>query len=145
MFGQPWLKHVPPTFLTPHTRFCNCSEGRCIYIHGFCQPPPTRPFNLCHATRVYALHIRRETTLPLLQRLLKHDTTATTCAEDSSFHDLLRATGLSEWTPLSLQFTADENQAYFLERDWWFRLKRWIINDTAGAVPAESTSPAPPP
>ena len=56
-----------------------------------------------------------KTTLPLLQRLRKHGTTADACAEDSSFHDMIQSTGLSEWTPVPLQFTTDEVEACFLE------------------------------
>ena len=86
-----------------------------------------------------------KTTLPLLHRLRKHHTTAAACAEDSSFHDLLRVSGLAEWTPIPLQFTTDENLVCFLERDWWYRLKHRAINDCAPAVHADHTSPTPPP
>ena len=86
-----------------------------------------------------------QTTLPLLQRLRKPDTTATACVEDSSFHELLCITEMFEWTPMPLQFTEDENVACFLERDWWFRLKRWAVNDSALVVPASVGAPLPPP
>ena len=82
-------------------------------------PPGTLIYAMAHA---YMLCIYVGN-LPLLQRLRKHDTAATACAEDSSFHDLLRITGLSEWTPIPLQFTADENEACFPERDLRYRLK----------------------
>ena len=50
-------------------------------------PPGTFIAAMVH---VYMLCIYvGKTTLPLLQRLRKHHTTATACTEDSSFHDLL--------------------------------------------------------
>ena len=82
-----------------------------------------------------------KTTLPLLQRLRKHGTTADACAEDSSFHEMPRATGLAEWTRIPFHFTTDEIRACYLERDWWSRLKRWALNDCAPAVRGE-TSPS---
>ena len=65
--------------------------------------------------------------------------------EDSAFHDLLRLTDLHDWTPVGLQLTADATGACFHEREWWFRLKRWLVNDCAPAVPSDNASPVPPP
>ena len=56
--------------------------------------------------------------------------------EDSSFHDLQHITDLHVWTPFPLQLTSDEVYACFLERDWWFQLKRWAVNDCAPVAPA---------
>ena len=78
--------------------------------------------------------------LPLLQCFGEHGTTADACVKDSSFHDMLRTIGLAEWTPILLQFTSDEIQACFLERNWWYRLQRWAQNDCARAVLGD-TSP----
>ena len=78
-------------------------------------PPGTMIYAMIH---VYMLCIYvGKTTLPLLQRRCKHSSTATACAEDSAFHDLLRLTDLHEWTPVPLQLTADTTVACFLERD----------------------------
>ena len=106
-------------------------------------PPGTLIYAMVH---VYMLCICvGKTTIPLLQRLRKHATAAIACAEDSAFHDLLRITDIHEWTPVPLQLTANEVGACFLERDWWFRLKRWAVNDCAPVVPGDCASPAPPP
>ena len=80
-----------------------------------------------------------KTTLPLLQRLRKHGTTADARAEDSSFHEMLRTRGLAEWTPVPLHFSADEIRAGFAEHVWWYRLKRWTLNECAPAVPGEAS------
>ena len=49
---------------------------------------------------------------------------------------MLRQTGLHEWTPIPLQYVSDDVEGCFVERDWWFRLKRWALNDNAPAVSA---------
>ena len=82
----------------------------------------------------------------LLLALGGNGTTAHGCADDSRFHEMARSTGFLEWTPVPLQFTADEIQACYLERNWWYRLRRWAMNDCARAVPDDDTSiekPAP--
>ena len=114
---------------------------------GSFQPPPPPPSILIYAmVHVYMLCIYvGKTALRLLQRLRKHGTTTSACAEDSSFHDLLRTTGLSEWTRVPPQFTVDKRLACFLERDWRFRLQRWAVNDCAPTVRVDDVSPVPPP
>ena len=72
-----------------------------------------------------------KTHLAPVQRLRTRGTTATAGAEDSRFHAMLRQTGLHEWTPIPLQYVYDDVEGCFVEREWWFRLKRWALNDNA--------------
>ena len=81
-----------------------------------CAPPPGVLIYAMIHVHMLCIYVGK-TTLPLLQRLWKHGTTSSACAEDSSLQEMLRPTGLVEWTPVPLHFTTDEIGACFLERD----------------------------
>ena len=116
-----WAKLVQTR--VPHLRYCfhpmlQLLRGISHQYKWFLSTPP--PGTLIYAmVHVYmpCVYVGKST-LPLLQRLRKHSTTATTCAEDSSFHELLHPTDLHEWTPVPLQSTLDTIVACFLEPDW---------------------------
>ena len=110
--GQPTPPHV-----AAHTSPCTgVGGGGMVHVHMLC---------------VYV----GKTHLACVRRLRKHGTTAAVGAEDCRFHAMLRQTGLHEWTPIPLQYVFDDVEGCFVERDWWFRLKRWALDDNAPAVP----------
>ena len=106
-------------------------------------PPPLLLVYVMVHVHMLCVYIGK-THLAPVQRLRKHGTNATAGAEDSRFHAMLRQTGLHEWTPIPLQYVSEDVEGCFVEREWWFRLKRWAPNDNAPAVPAEVHRGPPP-
>ena len=76
-----------------------------------------------------------KTISPLLQALRKHDVAATACAEESSFQEVFRIAGRSEWTLVPMQITTDEKFTCFLERGWWYRPKCCTWCDVHTSLP----------
>ena len=84
-----------------------------------------------------------KTTLAPMSRLRKHGTDAMSKVEECRFHELLKKTGLSEWTPVPLKYVSDVDLGCFVEHEWWSRLRRWVVNDVAPAVPCQTNQPQP--
>ena len=88
---------------------------------GCSQPPPPRYLDLCHDPCLLVMHICRQDHAPSTAAITQTPYNSHRLCRGllfPQFHELLRTTGLSEWTPVPLQFTEDENLASFLERDW---------------------------
>ena len=93
---------------------------------------------------LFCLHAGR-TECALFQSLRKHWTTARSGFEDSPFYNMLLRTGIHQWTIATLQCTTCEITAYFLERAWWFKWRKWALNACTPAIPAATDTAAPPP
>ena len=80
-----------------------------------------------------------KTTLATTQRLRKHVTTTHAGTEDSSFHDLLRNTTELHWTLVPVELVDSQQLACYRERSWWHRVEKWAVNDTAPALPSDTS------
>ena len=80
-----------------------------------------------------------KTTLATTQRLRKHVTTTHAGTEDSSFHDLLRNTKELHWTLVPVELVDSQQLACYRERSWWHKVEKWAVNDTAPALPSDTS------
>ena len=105
-------------------------------------PPPVMLIYAMVHIHMLCLYIGK-TTLAPVSRLRKHFTNTVAHVDECRFHDLLRTTGLNEWTPVPLQYVSNVDLGCFVEREWWFRLRRWALNDVGPAVPSSPSSSQP--
>ena len=80
-----------------------------------------------------------KTTLATTQRLRKHVTTTHAGTEDSSFHDLLRNTTELHQTLVPVELVDSQQLACYRERSWWHKVEKWAVNDTAPALPSDTS------